>query len=88
MDKTIITAATVLASLVVLVAGALVAIGKDPTALLGAVSLVVTPVITWFVAQRLGKLDQKADNIAEKVNGNTSRHLDMIERSMTQGKSE
>lgn len=79
MERTIIVAATTLASLVVLIAGGLVALDKDPSPMLAAVGLVVSPVITWFVAQRLGKLDQKTTDIAEKVNGNTSRHLDMIE---------
>jgi hypothetical protein len=68
-------------ALVVVVLGCttvLLALGKDPTPLLGAVGILVTPVIGAILAKRL-------DTIEQHVNGNTSRLLGIAERASATG---
>lgn len=67
--------------LVVVVLGCttvLLALGHDPTPLLAAVGVLVTPVIGAILSQRL-------DKIEKHVNGNTSRLLDIAEKAATVG---
>jgi hypothetical protein len=52
----------------------LLALGKDPTPLIGAVGILVTPVIGAILAKRL-------DTIEAHVNGNTSRLLGIAEKA-------
>ena len=62
-------------TLVALVLGCttvLLALGHDPTPLLAAVGVIVTPVIGAILSQRL-------DKIEKHVNGNTSRLLTIAE---------
>lgn len=52
----------------------LLALGHDPTPLLAAVGVLVSPVIGAILSQRLSKIE-------EHVNGNTSRLLGIAEKA-------
>jgi multisubunit Na+/H+ antiporter MnhB subunit len=69
-----IVGATALVVTVLACVTVLLALGKDPTPLLGAIGILVTPVIGAMLAKRL-------DTIEQHVNGNTSRLLGIAERA-------
>jgi hypothetical protein len=77
----IVTVGALAAVVLVLVAG-LVAIGKDPTPLMTAVSLVVTPVLGALLYGEVREARSEVSEVRRQTNGSTSELLQMV-RALT-----
>lgn len=84
MNKTAIWAGASVVAVLMICVTILAALGKDTTAILTVVAVVVTPALGALGYSKINGLEQKTDAVVKQTNGNQTQQMDFVREVVRQ----